>query len=65
MISGVDANLFRSPNAVVNIVQLKSGMLISSDNSQIDSSDHRVEKFLYQVFCRNWPPFVYLSQFLK
>ena len=47
MISGVDANLFRSPNAVVNIVQLKSGMLISSDNSLIDSSDHRVEKFPY------------------
>lgn len=39
--------VFRSPNAVVNIVQLKSGMLISSDNSQIDSSDHRVEKFPY------------------
>lgn len=42
--------VFRSPNAVLNIVQLKSGMLISSDNSQIDSSDYRVEKFPYQVF---------------
>ena len=62
MISGVDANLFRSPNAVVNIVQLKSGMLISSDNSQNDSSDHRVEKFPYQVFVViGLPLFIWLS----
>ena len=48
--------VFRSPNAVLNIVQLKSGMLISSDNSQIDSSDYRVEKFPYQVFVVNGLP---------